>query len=336
VSRYLVTGCAGFIGSHLSERLVARGDEVVGVDSFAPYYPRAAKEANVAGLQDESRFTLVDADLAHAPLGRLLDGVDGVVHLAGQPGVRPSWGRDFAVYLQCNLLATQRIFEASAARGLRVVFASSSSIYGDAETYPTREDTAPRPISPYGVSKLACEQLAHAYATSSGLDFVALRYFTVYGPRQRPDMAFSRIISSLFAGRPFQVFGSGDQSRDFTYVDDATSATLRALADAPRGAVYNVGGGCESTLRHVIWLCERLTGRTLNSRFEHAAVGDVRRTSADTGRIRAELGWRPSTPLSDGLARQVELAVPRPATRRPRRRPVQARRRFTGEVAAAT
>jgi UDP-glucuronate 4-epimerase len=336
MARYLVTGCAGFVGSHLSETLVARGDQVVGIDSFAPYYARKAKEANIAQLRDDWRFTLIDVDLVDAPLREILEGVDGVIHLAAQPGVRKSWGGDFTVYLQSNLLATQRIFEAAGRSGLRVVFASSSSIYGDAASYPTTEETAARPISPYGVSKLACEHLAHAYAASTGLDFVALRYFTVYGPRQRPDMAFSKIISSLIRGTPFRVFGNGEQSRDFTYVHDATRATLRALESAPPGAIYNVGGGSETTLRHVIWLCERLTGRRLDSRFEESAAGDVRRTRADTSRIMADLGWRPSTALSDGLANQVEQTFARLPVRRALRRPLRARRGFTGEIATAS
>lgn len=315
MGRYLVTGCAGFIGSHLSETLVALGNQVLGVDSFASYYARTLKEANLARLRDDPKFTLVEADLVHARLERLLDGVDAVFHLAAQPGVRKSWGRDFTVYLQRNLLASQRVFEAAARGGLRVVFASTSSVYGDAETYPTPEEAPARPISPYGVSKLACEQLAHAYASSSQLDFVAIRYFTVYGPRQRPDMAFSRIISSLIDGTPFHVFGTGRQSRDFTYVDDAASATLSALGRAPRGAIYNVGGGCEATLREVIALCEQITGWKLETRFERPAAGDARRTRADTRRIATDLGWAPATSLADGLAKQVEFALSEHAAR---------------------
>ena len=317
MGRYLVTGCAGFIGSHLSEALVAAGDEVVGIDSFTSYYPRRVKEANLAELRDSSRFTLVKADLTGAPLPRVLDGIDAVFHLAAQPGVRQSWGRDFSVHLQRNLLASQRVFEAAAQAGLRVVFASSSSVYGEVEAYPTREDSTVRPISPYGVSKLACEQLASAYASSLELDFVALRYFTVYGPRQRPDMAFTRIISSLIAGSPFHIFGSGNQSRDFTYVTDAVSATRSALRSAPRGAIYNVGGGTEATLRDIISRCERLTGRTLNTRLERVAPGDVTRTRADTTRISAELCWKPTTDLDEGLATQIEFALSRSVTRRP-------------------
>ena len=305
MSRYLVTGCAGFIGSHLVEALLARGHQVVGLDVFTTYYAPAVKERNVATARRHERFTLVEADVAEAPLAPLLEGVDGVFHLAAQPGVRGSWGDDFTVYVVRNVIATQRLFEAAARTGVRVVFASSSSVYGDAEGYPTREDATPRPISPYGVTKLSCEHLAHSYAHSFGLDAVSLRYFTVYGPRQRPDMAFARVVAALADSLPFRVYGSGEQSRDFTYVADAVSATLLAMERGRRGAVYNVGGGSEASLRDVIALCERLAGRRLDVRYEAAAAGDVRRTAADTTRIRSELAWRPRTSLEAGLAAQL-------------------------------
>jgi UDP-glucuronate 4-epimerase len=305
--RYLVTGCAGFIGSYLAEALLARGDSVVGVDAFTDYYPRTVKEENLAGLRARPGFSFVEADLARAPLGELVD-VDGVFHLAAQPGVRGSWGDTFALYTRDNLLATQRVFEASAERGVRIVFASSSSVYGNAEAYPTPEETRPRPVSPYGVTKLSCEHLAQTYGECFGLDVVGMRYFTVYGPRQRPDMAFTRIATALATGRPFHVFGSGEQSRDFTYVDDAVAATIAALERAPAGAVYNVGGGTEATLRNVIRTCERLSGRRLDVRFEAPATGDVRRTAADTSRIRNDVGWTPQTPLEEGLRAQLTWA----------------------------
>jgi UDP-glucuronate 4-epimerase len=302
--RYLVTGCAGFIGSYLAEALLARGDSVVGVDAFTDYYPRTVKEENLAGLRARPGFSFVEADLARAPLGELVD-VDGVFHLAAQPGVRGSWGDTFALYTRDNLLATQRVFEASAERGVRVVFASSSSVYGNAEAYPTREDARPRPISPYGVTKLSCEHLASAYAESRGLDHVALRYFTVYGPRQRPDMAFTRIVAALADGTPFFVYGTGEQSRDVTYVGDAVTATIAAMERGTAGALYNVGGGSETSLRQVISLFEHLSGRSLELRFQPMATGDVRRTSADTTAARADLGWEPKTSLEEGLLAQL-------------------------------
>ncbi len=209
MARYVVTGCAGFVGSHLAEALLARGDEVAGIDAFTDYYSRDAKEANIARAREHASFTLAEIDLAEADLSALLDGADGVFHLAGQPGVRSSWGQGFEIYIHNNLRATQRLFEAASAVGVRVAFASSSSVYGDAQRYPTREDDVLAPISPYGVTKLACEHLGRVYARSFDLDVVSLRYFTVYGPRQRPDMAFARIIESLVTGKPFLVYGSG-------------------------------------------------------------------------------------------------------------------------------
>ena len=309
MSCYLVTGCAGFIGSHLAEALLAGGHDVVGLDSFSDYYPRSVKEENVAAARAGERFRLVEADLAEEPLERHLAGVAGIFHLAAQPGVRGSWGTSFAQYVRDNLLVTQRLLEAASAAQARVVFASSSSIYGNAAAYPTPEDTRPRPISPYGVTKLGCEHLAAAYAAEAGADVVVLRYFTVYGPRQRPDMAFTRIVRALVEGAEFRVFGTGEQSRDVTYVADAVSAAIAAMERAPAGAVYNVGGGTEASLREVVAILERLAGRRLDARHEAAAAGDVRRTAADTSRIRAELGWAPTTSLEQGLEAQLAWAA---------------------------
>jgi nucleoside-diphosphate-sugar epimerase len=308
VSRYLVTGCAGFIGSHLVEALVEAGHDVLGVDALTDYYPREVKLANLAGLAEGASFELVAADLAERELRDLVEGTAGVFHLAAQPGVRGSWGGSFALYARDNLLVTQRVLEAAVAAGVRVVFASSSSVYGDAERYPTGEDAPTRPISPYGVTKLGCEHLVGAYA-EAGLDAVVLRYFTVYGPRQRPDMAFARIVHALALGEPFHVYGTGEQSRDVTYVGDAVTATVAAMETAPPGAVYNVGGGTEASLREVIALLEELAGRRLDARFDPAAAGDVGRTAADTSRIRAALGWAPAASLADGLAAQLAWAA---------------------------
>jgi nucleoside-diphosphate-sugar epimerase len=297
---YLVTGAAGFIGSHLTEALLGAGHDVVAVDRFSDYYERSLKERNC------SAFALQRLDLAEAALDDLVAGVDGIFHLAGQPGVRRSWGEDFAAHARDNLLASQRVFEAAAAARKRVVFASSSSIYGDASRYPVAEDAPANPASPYGVAKLACEHLARAYATSAGLDVVMLRYFTVYGPRQRPDMAFSTLLTALVENEPFRLNGTGSQSRSFTYVHDVVEATRLAMTLAPTGAVYNVGGGDEAALSDVIALAERLTGRTLAVRIRPHAAGDVLRTAADTRRIRAEIGWHPSTSLQTGLRAQWE------------------------------
>jgi UDP-glucuronate 4-epimerase len=305
VSRYVVTGCAGFIGSHLTELLLARGDEVVGVDSFSDYYARADKEANLASARPDPRFRLVAADLAEVDVAPLLDGAAGVFHLAAQPGVRSSWGDSFAIYLKDNILATQRLFEAAMQRDVRVVMASTSSIYGNAEAYPTREDAVPQPVSPYGVTKVACERLASVYAGSFGLDVVSMRYFTVYGPRQRPDMAFTRLLTALIEGTAFPMYGTGEQSRDFTFVDDAVDATARAMTSGVRGRIYNVGGGSEASMNAVVRLCEDVSGDRLDVRYEGVAAGDVRRTAADTTLIRTELGWAPGTSLRDGLSAQL-------------------------------
>ena len=302
--RYVVTGAAGFIGSHLAERLLASGHEVVAIDCFTDYYDPALKEENAAG------FDVVRLDLAEEDLD--LDGVDGVFHLAGQPGVR-SFGDVFEEYVRRNLLASRRVFEAAAGAGVRVVFASSSSIYGDAERYPTAEEIEPRPISPYGITKLGCEQLAHAYAQVFGLDAVVLRYFTFYGPRQRPDMALARIVDALARGSSFELYGDGLQSRSFTYVADGVEATMAAMERAPTGSVYNVGGGEEATMREAIATLERVSGRTLERVDSPAAAGDVRRTSADATGIERDLGWRATTTLEDGLRAQWEWASVRVA-----------------------
>jgi UDP-glucuronate 4-epimerase len=302
--KYVVTGAAGFIGSQLAEKLLQGGHEVVGVDCFTDYYDPALKEENAAGL-DVVRLDLAEEDLD-------LKDVDGVFHLAGQPGVR-SFGDVFEEYVRRNLLASRRVFEAAAGAGVRVVFASSSSIYGDAERYPTPEETEPRPISPYGITKLGCEQLAHAYAQGFGLDAVILRYFTFYGPRQRPDMALARIVDALARGSSFELYGDGLQSRSFTYVIDGVEATIVAMERAPAGSVYNVGGGEEATMREAIATLERVSGRNLDLVESPAAAGDVRRTSADATRIGRDLGWRATTSLEDGLRAQWEWASVRVA-----------------------
>jgi nucleoside-diphosphate-sugar epimerase len=305
LSTYIVTGCAGFIGSHLAETLLRRGDAVIGIDALTDYYAAALKHANLEHLLARRGFIFLKSDLVDAPLDALLPGVDGVFHLAAQPGVRGSWGQSFDIYVRDNLLATQRVMEAATDAEVRVVFASSSSVYGDAPSYPTIEDSPLRPVSPYGVTKLCCEHLAHVYATFRGLDAVALRYFTVYGPRQRPDMAVQRIARAVVDGRRFRLYGSGEQSRDVTYVDDAVTAAIAAMEAAPAGAIYNVGGGGETSLRRIIELCEQLGAGAVEIESDAAAAGDVKRTSADTSRIRADLGWSPQTPLEDGLISQL-------------------------------
>jgi UDP-glucuronate 4-epimerase len=298
--RFVVTGAAGFIGSHLTEALLADGHDVVALDSFTDYYEPALKEENAAAF-DVTRLDLAEDGLA-------LDGVDGVFHLAGQPGVRASFA-DFDLYVRRNILATQKVFEGAARADVRVVFASSSSVYGDAETYPTPESLRPQPISPYGITKLASEHLAHAY----GLDAVVLRYFTVYGPRQRPDMAFARVVDALARGDSFELYGDGLQSRSFTYVADVVAATIAAMERGASGAVYNVGGGTEATMRDAIAKLEDVSGRQLDLVVREAAAGDVRRTAADTRRIESDIGWRATTDLGVGLRAQWDWASVRVA-----------------------
>jgi nucleoside-diphosphate-sugar epimerase len=305
MSTYVVTGCAGFIGSHLVDSLLADGHRVRGVDAFTDYYPRSVKNQNLAAAGRSPLFDLVEADLAEYPLDALLKGAAGVFHLAGQPGVRGSWDDSFASYVRRNIVASQRVAAAAARSRVRLVLGSTSSVYGEAESYPTSEDAAPRPISGYGVTKLASEHVICAHASALGLPAVVLRYFSVYGPRQRPDMAFARIALSLRTGTPFEVFGSGEQTRDFTYVADAVDATRTAMERARPGAVFNVGGGEIVSLNEAIALCERLAGRRLEVRYRDLGHDEVSRTSANTGRIRAELAWRPRTPLPDGLAAQL-------------------------------
>lgn len=307
--RYAVTGAAGFIGSHLAAALAAARHEVVGLDSFTDYYDVELKEENARGL-DALGVTMRTVDLAEDALD--FAGFDGVFHLAGQPGVR-SFGDVFPLYLRRNALASQRVFEAAARDGVKVVFSSSSSIYGAAERYPTPEDTAPHPLSPYGITKLACEHLAAAYVREFALNCVVLRYFNAFGPRQRPDMAFTRIALALASGSPFELFGDGNQSRGWTYVADVVSATILAME---RGAgTYNVGGAIEASMNEAIALLEELAGRTLDLRRHEAVPGDQRRTSADTTRIRTELGWAPQVDLREGLDAQWRWASDRVAAR---------------------
>ena len=298
--RYLVTGAAGFIGSHLVEALVARGHDVRGIDNFTDYYDPALKEENARGLE------IARLDLAADELD--FKGLDGVFHLAGQPGVR-SFGDVFPTYLRRNVLASQRVFEAAARDRARVVFASSSSIYGHAERFPTPEGTEPQPLSPYGITKLACEHLAAAYGREFGLDCVVLRYFNAFGPRQRPDMAFTRIVNALASGETFAVFGDGNQSRGWTYVGDIVDATVAAMEGGT--GTYNVGGALEASLNESIALLEQISGRKLDAVREQAVPGDQPRTSADTTRIRTELGWAPAVSLDQGLAAQWEWASTR-------------------------
>jgi UDP-glucose 4-epimerase len=299
----LVTGTAGFIGSTLATSLTDAGASVVGIDCFTDYYAREIKEGNLAELRTRPNYRFVEAPLQTVDFGPLLDGVTHVFHLAAQAGVRGSWGEQFRTYTSNNVDATQRLLEAVKGRPLtRLVYASSSSVYGDVAPIPMREDAYLQPLSPYGVTKLAAEHLCHLYHVNHGVPAVSLRYFTVYGPRQRPDMGFHRFIRAALTGEAITLFGDGEQSRDFTFVGDAVAATIAAGDRGRPGAVYNIGGGSRVTINQVLGLIGRLTGRPLNIQKLPAEKGDMRDTFADTSRAQADLQFAPSHSLESGLA----------------------------------
>jgi len=298
----IVTGAAGFIGSHLAGSLLDLGSEVIGVDSFADYYPRAMKEANLSENRNRPGFSFVETRIQDADLPALLDGATHVFHLAAQAGVRKSWGRDFRTYTENNVEASQQLLEACVGRPLtRFVYASSSSLYGDNVSIPMRETALPQPVSPYGVTKLAAEQLCYLYFVNHGVPTAALRYFTVYGPRQRPDMAFHRFIRASLDGKPITLYGDGEQTRDFTYVADAVAATIAAGARGVPDRAYNVGGGSRVSMNHVIDIIGRVAGKPLEVRHEPVQKGDMRDTYADTSLARADLGFAPSVSLEQGI-----------------------------------
>ena len=305
--RVLVTGAAGFIGSNLSERLLALGHDVIGVDCFSDYYPRWIKERNLQRLRAAgAAFRFEEGDLSRIALQPLLQDVQWVFHQAAQAGVRASWGESFQVYAKDNVMATQRLLEAVKGMPLqKFVYASSSSIYGDAESFPTPESALPRPVSPYGVTKLAGEQLCYLYWRNYGVPTVALRYFTVYGPRQRPDMAFHIFSRALLEGRPINIFGDGQQTRDFTFIQDALSANVLAAERGEPGSVFNIGGGSQITLRDAIALLEDAAGREAILNHEEVRRGDARHTSADIRKAERELGYQPTITIAEGLKREL-------------------------------
>jgi len=303
----LVTGAAGFIGSHLCEALLARGEEVIGVDCFLDFYPRDLKEQNLAGPRQHSAFKFVEADLISVDLSTLLEGIEVIFHQAGQPGVRGSWGESFGGYVENNVMVTQRLLEAVMKQPVRkFIFASSSSVYGDATELPLREQTLPQPISPYGVTKLAAEHLCQTYHSQWGVPVVALRYFTVYGPRQRPDMAFHKWIRALLQGEPITIYGDGQQTRDFTFIADVVRANLLAANCAQSGIVANIAGGARVTVLETVKLLGQITGSVGHVSFVESAKGDVRDTWADTTQAKDVLGFSPQIDLTAGLAAEVE------------------------------
>jgi UDP-glucose 4-epimerase len=306
MANILVTGAAGFIGSHLAQRCLAQGHSVLGVDSFTPYYDPELKRANLTQVAGHASWTLLDGDLVDLDLASALDGIEVVFHLAAQPGVRASWGQSFGAYVDSNVTALQRLLEASRLADVeRFVFASSSSVYGDAELLPTSEETPLQPISPYGATKVLGEHLCRLYHLSFGLPTVVLRYFTAYGPRQRPDMAFNKLIRAALGHQEVAIYGDGAQTRDFTFVSDAVDGTIAAAWKGSPGAVYNLGSGARTSINEVLGMIADLTGGELNVRRVVAQAGDARDTAADISRARAQLGFAPSRSLYEGLGEQV-------------------------------
>lgn len=304
-----MTGAAGFIGSTLVRALLEEGESVVGIDNFSPYYSTDLKRRTIDRLSHE-RFNFVEGDLLTLDLVELLASANTVFHLAAQPGVRNSWGADFESYASANVVATQRLLDAAHRAGTsRLIYASSSSVYGERVPFPVIEDSRLRPFSPYGITKLGGEQLCVAYSDNFGLHTVSLRLFTVFGPRQRPDMAFSRFISGGLSGDPIRVNGNGEQVRDFTYVDDVVAAMIGARDAAVRpGTVLNIAGGNAASVNEVLQTIASLVGE-LRIEYGPAQPGDVQRTGASGDRARTLLGWNPRVSLGEGLARQVKWVL---------------------------
>jgi UDP-glucose 4-epimerase len=306
--KVVVTGAAGFIGSHLCERLLDEGYSVVGIDCFTDYYSPQRKRGNLAEALESGRFTLLDEDLNECELRGITEGAGHVFHLAAQAGVRRSWGGEFSHYIDSNILATQRLLEALKGHGgdVRVIHSSSSSVYGETKNLPMRETHPLCPISPYGATKLSAEHLCELYRVNFGVSYTALRYFTVYGPRQRPDMAFSRFITSAIRGEELEVYGDGKQTRDFTFVSDAVDANMLAMQYGGGERIFNIGGGSRVSILYVLEVIEQGLGGRIDVRFSDRAKGDVTDTWADTSRAESELGYRPRVSLDEGLGREIE------------------------------
>ena len=303
----IITGAAGFIGSHLVEALLQQGEEVIGIDEFNDYYNPALKRQNIAHLQNHPGFKLIEGDIQFLDWQTLLEDVDVVYHQAAQAGVRASWGPTFRAYTERNINATQVLLEAAkdAKHLKRLVFASSSSVYGDAETLPTHENICPKPVSPYGITKLAAEQLCGLYHKNFGLPFVGLRYFTVYGLRQRPDMAFHKFFKAVLEDKAIAIYGDGEQMRDFTFVSDAVAANL-AAATVPQsvGEIFNIGGGSRVVLTQVLEMMVEIVGHPIRRNHIEKAMGDARHTAADISKAQRILGYQPQVSLKEGLTQE--------------------------------
>jgi nucleoside-diphosphate-sugar epimerase len=309
MTKIIVTGVAGFIGSHLAEALLKQGHEVIGIDEFNDYYDPILKRKNIANFQDSPNFTLVEENIQSLDWQKLLLDVELIYHQAAQAGVRASWGQGFRAYTERNINATQVLLEAAkdAQKLQRFVFASTSSIYGDAETLPTNEEIKPLPVSPYGITKLAAERLGFLYHKNFGVPFVALRYFTVYGPRQRPDMAFHKFFKAVLADKAIPVYGDGQQTRDFTFVGDAIAANLAAaIVPEAVGQIFNIGGGSRLVLAEVLDTMAEIVGKPIKRNHIEKAMGDARHTAADVSKARKILNYQPQVSLRDGLTQEWE------------------------------
>ena len=303
----VVTGAAGFIGSHIAETLLKAGHQVIGIDHFNDYYSPELKRGNISSFINHPNFKLIDGDIQFLDWNLLLEDVDVIYHQAAQAGVRASWGTSFRAYTERNINATQVILEAAKdAKNLkRLVYASTSSIYGNAETLPTSETIAPLPVSPYGITKLATERMGNLYHDNFGVPFCALRYFTVYGPRQRPDMGFHKFYKAAIEGKAIDVFGDGRQTRDFTFISDIVAANLAAAdCDAANGQIFNIGGGSRVVLEDVLDMMGNIMGQPIVRNYIDQARGDARHTSADVSKAKAVLGFNPQVSLHEGLIQQ--------------------------------
>ncbi len=305
----VVTGAAGFIGSHLTEALLNRGDRVIGIDHFNDYYDPKLKRQNISSFANHPNFQLIEGDIQFLDWNLLLQDVDVVYHQAAQAGVRASWGTSFRGYTERNINATQVMLEAAKdAKNLkRFVYASTSSIYGNAEMLPTSESIAPQPVSPYGITKLAAERLCGLYHDNFGVPFCSLRYFTVYGPRQRPDMGFHKFFKAAMEGKAIDIFGDGQQTRDFTFVSDAVAANLAAgVTPAATGQIFNIGGGSRVVLSDVLDMMEGVMGQPIARNHINQARGDARHTAADVTKARELLGFSAKVSLKEGLTHEWE------------------------------
>ncbi len=303
----LITGVAGFIGSHLAERLLKEGFELIGVDSFHDYYPKKIKENNLKRLIDNTKFGFIEGNILNLNLKEILSRVDGVFHQAAIPGVRASWGNGFNQYVENNILGTQVLLEACKDKKIKkFIYASSSSVYGDADELPVKETFSTNPISPYGLSKLSGEHLAILYFKGYGIPTVCLRYFTVYGPRQRPDMGFHKFISAILQGKEIEIYGGGEQTRDFTFIDDAVEANLQAFFEGKEGEIYNVGGRSRIRLIEAIKIIEEISGEKARLKYIEPQKGDARHTYADVSKAKRDFGYSPKVDIYEGLKKHYE------------------------------